>query len=89
MTEKEARELATQVAKQSHGVRVKFGCTNGRRCLHLIVNHPDQGLAYSETIYEPWEWADHEENLTERPKRRERRDEDMDIQSAVRNKEAQ
>lgn len=88
MTQKEARELATRVAKESHGVRVKFGRTNGRECLHLIVNHPDQGFSYSETIYESWEWEEHEENYAARPKRREQR-EDQAVKEAVANKEAQ
>ena len=37
------RELASRVAKQSSGVSVKFGRTNGQDVLHLIRRRNDEG----------------------------------------------
>lgn len=56
LSTKEARALATMVAKTSNGVSVKFGCTNGKNVLHL------NGPRRSFTISEEWEWAEHDWN---------------------------
>jgi hypothetical protein len=37
LTDKAARELATQVVKDNRSARVKFGRTNGEARLHVIV----------------------------------------------------
>jgi hypothetical protein len=65
MSDKEARLLARQVAKQSKCI-VKFGKTNGRNCLHLRL--PGNG---SETIYTPAEWTYHRWNRNNEKKERE------------------
>lgn len=81
-----ARKLATRVAKESDDVRVKFGETNGKVCLHLIVVG---GRRYSNTIFTEAEWSDHPENKYNRPRRREVSEQvDEAIISAVANKEA-
>lgn len=60
MTEKEARALATRIAKSSTGVRVKFGRTNGEHVLHLLIDRQ------SETIASAVEWDEHPANLANR-----------------------
>lgn len=52
----ELQDLAHQIVKQSRGVSVRFGCTNGRPCLHL------KSRGESETIYSTSEWAAHRWN---------------------------
>lgn len=54
MNSVEARKLATVVAKQSSGVSVKIGQTNGVAVLHLIKK-----TGTSETIFHAWQWAEH------------------------------
>lgn len=66
LSNQEARQLATRVAKESNGVSVRIAATNGRNCLHLI--HRD--LKASNTIYEVWEWAEHPWNRHSGVKRR-------------------
>lgn len=78
MTDQEARNLGRTVAQTSHGVRVKFGKTNGLNCLHLISN------CGSRTIYSAAEWDAHPANRPRKP----RHNIDADLMSAVRNQEA-
>lgn len=97
-TDKQARELAKKVVKESDGV-VKFGCTNGRRCLHVrFTARPAAGneigsqqAADSITIYDEAEWDNSAHNINNRPRRK--RYEDAVIAQgvieAVANKEAQ
>lgn len=44
------RELASRVAKQSSGVSIKFGRTNGQDVLHLIRRQKENVTAASDTI---------------------------------------
>lgn len=81
MTTQQAKALGTTVAKTSSGVRVKFGQTNGRPCLHLLYDRQ------SHTIYSEAEWEDHPENRVNKP-RRPRATFDPAIRAAVANKEA-
>lgn len=62
MTDKEARKLATRVAKQSDGVSVKVGRTNGQPVLHLIKRQSKTAQAASDTIATEPDWVDHSWN---------------------------
>ena len=86
MTAQEARTLATEIAKHSDGVSVKFGQTNGQHVLHLVVRAIQGRPASSQTITEPWEWDDHPANKS--VQRRKRDNIDPAILSAVANREA-
>lgn len=72
LTEKTATELATRVAKQSSGVKVKFGRTNGQAVLHLVRKHPEVGddgsIRGSETIKSVSDWDQHRWNRYNQPK---------------------
>lgn len=59
MTDKEGRKLATRIAKESDGVSVKFGRTNGRFALHLIRRQGKTTPAASTTIFTEPDWVDH------------------------------
>lgn len=76
------RALAKLVAKQSRGVTVKFGRTNGRECLHL------KSGKQSLTIYTGTEWDLHQWNTQNAPTKRQQREIDRDIAAAIENKEA-
>lgn len=54
MSESEARALATRIAKESNGVSVRFGRTNGRVCLHLVNRDAHKSV----TIYSRAEWSE-------------------------------
>lgn len=82
----EARKLATRIAKESSGVIVKFGRTNGRHCLHLCQSGKDAKYIMSETIYSVEEWNLHPWNFANRPKKKIQID--PDILNGVANKEA-
>lgn len=60
LSDKDARALAKQIAKDSQGVRVKFGQTNGVNVLHVIASDPN---ASSRTIKTRGEWEIHPANL--------------------------
>lgn len=62
MSDKEARLLARQIAKQSKCL-IKFGKTNGRNCLHVKL--PGVG---SETFYQLSEWTYHRWNFNNQKK---------------------
>lgn len=64
LTTETARKLATTVAKESTGVSVKIGETNGLPVLHLI--HRD--LRTSVNITSEADWAEHPWNKYNRPK---------------------
>lgn len=93
MTEDQARKLATRVAKESDAI-IRFGVTNGRRCLHIrVAAKPAAGddmgserRAGSETIYDGLGWDDHKWNNINK-RRREKR-QDRDVLDAVANREA-
>lgn len=72
MTELEARKLGRAIVSTTNGIRVSFGRTNGRRCLHLMVSAEASvtGTAYSDTIYTQTDWHQHRQNTATR--RRER-----------------
>lgn len=72
--------LAETVRKE-HGVRIKFGRTNSRDCLHLT--HSEQTGSW--TIYEGWEWDAHPWNSYSRKEKRANRE----VQEAVANVDAQ
>lgn len=55
LTPETARKLATRVAKESAGVSVKIGETNGKPVLHLI--HRD--LRKSVNLVNEADWAEH------------------------------
>lgn len=76
------RALAKLIAKQSHGVTVKFGRTNGQECLHLKT------AKQSRTIYTAVEWDLHEWNTQNAPTKRQQREIDKDLAEAIKNKEA-
>lgn len=59
MNDKEARKLATRIAKQSDGVSVKFGRINGKIALHLIRRQSKTLSAASNTIFSEPDWVDH------------------------------
>lgn len=59
LTDKEARKLATRIAKESDGVSVKFGRINGKLALHLIRHQSKTLPAASETIFSEPDWVDH------------------------------
>jgi hypothetical protein len=58
LTERDARQLAKQIVKDASNVRVKFGTTNGRLCLHVYV----PGSTVGRTIYSAGEWDSHPAN---------------------------
>lgn len=90
LKDKQARELSTQVAKQSTGVSVKLGRTNGRPVLHLIQHRADDAKppreAESFTIASEAEWAAHPWNRHNQPKPKKKID---GLDEAIANKEAQ
>lgn len=54
-----ARKFGKKIVKDASNVRVKFGKTNGRICLHVFVpGHDTSGR----TIYTPGEWENHPAN---------------------------
>lgn len=57
-----ARKFGKQVVKDGSNVRVKFGKTNGRICLHVFV----PGATLGRTIYTPGEWENHPANQRQR-----------------------
>ncbi len=92
LTDDTARRLATTVAKQSNGVRVKHGRTNGAPCLHIIVTR--EGHKASTTIFSESEWDAHRENAAnQRKERPSYHDEPIitraGLASAIANREAQ
>lgn len=55
-----ARKFGKKIVKDASDVRVKFGKTNGRICLHVFVpGHDTSGR----TIYTPGEWENHPANM--------------------------
>lgn len=54
----EGRKLARRIVKEAPGVRVKFGNTNGRECLHVYI----PGATLGRTIYSAGEWENHPAN---------------------------
>lgn len=42
MTKLSPKALATKIAKESNGVSIKFGRTNGRDVLHLVRKRDDE-----------------------------------------------
>lgn len=89
LTDKQARELSTRVAKNSSGVSVKLGRTNGHPVLHLIQredpNSKPPREAESVTIASEAEWDAHPWNSYNKP--REKRE--TGLIEAIANKEAQ
>lgn len=84
---KTARELATAVAKQSDGVSVKIGETNGKPVLHLINRHMPSNIAARDLVNEA-DWAEHPWNKQNRRRQKDRRQIDG-LDEAIANKEAQ
>lgn len=71
LSEREARHLGRQVVKDSKDVRVKFGMTNGRRCLHIrSTTEPRE----SRTIYSSAGWDEHPANYSARAAKTEARE---------------
>lgn len=64
LTEKQSRELAKQIVKDSKNVRVSFGRTNGQIVLHTFI---PGNKWMGRTIKSAAEWDDHPAN--ERHKR--------------------
>lgn len=64
LTDAEAGVLAHRVVKQSSGVSVRIGRTNGHPVLHLIQRRNDDAgrVAESRTIHAEAEWSYHEWN---------------------------
>lgn len=93
LTERTARELSHAVVKQSHGVSVRTGRTNGRPILHLIQReNPSQGReAASETIASAAEWNLHRWNTANAPRKRRDTEEGLGLvtNDIIANKEAQ
>ena len=64
------REIATRVAKESSGVSVKFGKTNGEPVLHLIRRQTDKVEAASDTIQaDILAWESHPWNQQAQPRK--------------------
>lgn len=94
LNEKSARELSLAVAKQSLGVSVKPGRTNGAPVLHLIQRRNDAAgrPAASSTIASEADWSEHPWNTNNAPRKKRNADtEDGLIVShdIIANKEAQ
>lgn len=67
LSEKEARALAKEIAKEQGNVRVKFGTTNGQLLLHVFVpGHNKHGRV----VRSASDWEDHPAN--ERARRNDR-----------------
>lgn len=82
-----ARKLATRVAKESGGISVKIGSTNGVPVLHLVNrNLPSKYAARDLTSVA--EWDEHPWNRQNAPRQKERRAIEG-VAEAVANKEAQ
>lgn len=84
---KTARQLATAVAKQSDGISVKIGETNGKPVLHLI-NRNLPGKIASRNLVSEADWAEHQWNRQAQRSRKDRRSIDG-LDEAIANKEAQ
>lgn len=82
-----ARKLATRVAKESNGISVKIGETNGAPVLHLINRNMPSKYA-SRNVTSVAEWDDHPWNRQNAPRQKERRAIEG-VAEAVANKEAQ
>lgn len=63
-----AKKLATQVAKQSTGISVKIGETNGKAVLHL-VNRLMPGKIASQNVVNEADWAEHPWNKQNQKKK--------------------
>jgi hypothetical protein len=61
---KSAAFTATQIAKQSDGVSIKRGRTNGHPVLHLVRKATETVEAASVTLRSASEWYGHEWNKT-------------------------
>jgi hypothetical protein len=69
----EARKLATRVAKESAGISVKFGETNGETILHLI-NRDIPGKIASRNLTNAADWAEHPWNKYNNKEKHEQHD---------------
>jgi hypothetical protein len=82
----EALRLAEIIGREQ-GVRVVYGRTNGRDCLHIYrTERMDPPPKLSFTIYTQEEWDQHPWNYTVRKKDKR---ENADVLAAVKNREAQ
>lgn len=76
LTDKAARNLGRQIAKDSSAARVKFGKTNGLNVLHVFVpGRNDLGR----TISAAAEWELHPANERARKSRREEHHSDTEL----------
>lgn len=91
LTDKTARELSTTVVKQSTGVIVKPGRTNGAPVLHLIQRRNDEAgrPAASTTIACEADWSEHPWNVNNQPRKKKRDDDILVTSDIIANKEAQ
>ena len=87
LTPESARKLATEVAKQSDGVSVKIGETNGKPVLHLVNRHLPSREASVNVTCEA-DWSEHPWNKNNAPRQKGRREIDG-LNEAIANKEAQ
>ncbi len=83
-----SREVAklAETIRQEQGVRVIYGRTNGRDCLHLVKNERmDKPVRLSFTIYSQAEWDHHPWNSAARKKDKQ---ENTEVLAAVANRGA-
>jgi hypothetical protein len=82
-----ARKLATRVAKESSGISVKIGETNGKPVLHLVNRNMPPKIA-SRNLTSAADWDEHPWNRQNAPRQKERKPIEG-VAEAVANKEAQ
>jgi hypothetical protein len=87
LTAESARKLATRVAKESNGVSVKIGQTNGHPVLHLVNRNMPSKFAARNVTSEA-DWDEHPWNRQNAPRQKERKQIEG-LAEAVANKEAQ
>jgi hypothetical protein len=89
LTAESARKLATRVAKESNGVSVKIGETNGKPVLHLVNRNMPSKFAARDLVSEA-DWDEHPWNrYNSQPRSQKERRPIEGVAEAVANKEAQ
>lgn len=89
LTAESARKLATRVAKESSGVSVKIGETNGMPVLHLVSRNLPSKFA-ARNVESEADWDEHPWNrYNSQPRPQKERRAIEGVAEAVANKEAQ